>query len=130
MDDSTDRLFVYGTLQYPDLLQHLLGRTPPLQPAILRHYARYTIQNERYPGIIPENGQQTEGSLIIGIQPHEWERLDQYEDDLYERHIVHVFLENGAQTTAQAYIIPEHHRAALSNQPWQKSRSNLLNTRD
>lgn len=124
-----DRLFVYGTLQYPHLLQHLLGRIPPHQPAILHHFARYTIRNADYPGIIPFPGARTDGILLTGIQPAEWERLDQYEDDLYERRTVTLLLPDETRTTAFTYIIPEHNRHALTNLPWQKSHPSLPTTR-
>lgn len=118
-----DRLFVYGTLQYPELLEHLLGRIPPHRPARLEGYARYAVRDADYPGIIPQEGAWTDGLILYGIQTREWERLDQYEDDLYERGIVSPVLEDGGQITAQAYIVPDQNRHALSNQPWQKRQS-------
>lgn len=123
-----DRLFAYGTLQYPGLLQQLLGRIPPHRPARLQGYARYTVNGADYPGIVPEAGCCTEGIVLQGIQAGEWERLDQYEDDLYERKIVTLNLEGGGEMTAFAYIIPEANRQALSNQPWQKKQSNFPTT--
>ncbi|MCC5845187.1 MAG: gamma-glutamylcyclotransferase [Verrucomicrobia bacterium] len=118
-----DRLFVYGTLQYPELLEHLLGRVPPHRAARLEGYARYTVRGADYPGIIPEEGARTDGLILSGIQTREWERLDQYEDDLYERRCVTPTLEDGGRITAFAYIIPDHNRHALSRQPWQKRQS-------
>ncbi len=123
-----DRLFVYGTLQYPELLEHLLGRIPPHVPARLEGFARYTVRGADYPGILEENGAVTDGQILYGIQSREWERLDQYEDDLYERRIIRLTLEDETSITAYAYIIPDRNRDALSKQPWQKRQSALPKT--
>lgn len=124
-----DRLFIYGTLQYPELLMHLLGRIPPHRAARLIDHARYTVKGADYPGIVPEKHAVTEGTLLTGIQSCEWERLDQYEDDLYERRVVSLILDDKSEITAFAYVIPDQNRTALSNQPWQKSRPTLPITR-
>jgi gamma-glutamylcyclotransferase (GGCT)/AIG2-like uncharacterized protein YtfP len=121
-----DRLFVYGTLQYPPLLERLLGRIPPHRRARLAGFARYTVLNADYPGIVPQPGAETAGLILAGIQSREWERLDQYEDDLYERRIVTLHPEDGGTITAFAYVIPDRNRHALSNQPWQESQPTLL----
>lgn len=115
-----DRLFAYGTLQYTELLEQLLGRIPPAEPALLEDYIRFRVRGADYPGIRPEPDARTEGLLLYGIQPPEWERLDQYEDDLYERRVVTVTLQDRRRISALAYIIPEHNRHALTDQPWQK----------
>jgi gamma-glutamylcyclotransferase (GGCT)/AIG2-like uncharacterized protein YtfP len=123
-----DRLFVYGTLQYPELLEQLLGRVPPHRPARLEGYARYTVRGAEYPGILLQEGAHTDGWILSGIQTSEWDRLDQYEDDLYERRLVSLDLTDGGRITAHTYIIPDRNRHALSNQPWQKRPSKLLPT--
>ena len=46
-------VFVYGTLQFPEVLRALIARVPESQPATLAGYKRYRVQNQVFPAIIP-----------------------------------------------------------------------------
>ncbi len=118
MTEGGDLLFAYGTLQDPGLLRHLLGRVPPCRRAWLEGYARYTVAGQNYPGIVAEAGAETPGSLLAGIRPGEWTRLDDYESELYERLPLRVRLCNGSACVAYGYVIPQKQRHVLSDAPW------------
>ncbi len=38
--------FVYGTLQYPQVLQALISRVPRMEPAVIRGYQRHSIRGQ------------------------------------------------------------------------------------
>jgi hypothetical protein len=52
------RLFVYGTLQHPPLLDHLLGRLPEVRPAVVRGWraAGVTGTNGPIGSFVPRGG--------------------------------------------------------------------------
>ncbi|MGA0333408.1 MAG: gamma-glutamylcyclotransferase family protein [Kiritimatiellia bacterium] len=112
-------LFAYGTLQHPRILSFVLGRIPPSFPATLKDHARYAIRNEDYPGLIPEAGACTDGTVFLGIEPGEWEKLDRYESDLYQRLPVMPVTAEGKTLQAEAYILPTEHQHLLSQELWE-----------
>jgi hypothetical protein len=74
-------LFAYGTLQHPRVMAHVLGRIPDHMPARLPGFARYRMKGFDFPGIIPEESTETDGTLFRDITPEEWIRLDRCEAD-------------------------------------------------
>jgi len=114
-----DRLFAYGTLQHPRVIRYVIGRLPDSRPALLDDYARYTVRGADYPGIIASNGARIDGTVFLGITPPEWDALDRYEDDLYDRLTVTPQLVEGDSCTAWAYVVAPEHRHALSDELWE-----------
>lgn len=114
-----DRLFAYGTLQHPRIIQHVLGRVPPFKRARLTDFDRRTIHREDFPGIVPRPGHEVDGRVFEGITEVEWRALDRYESDLYVRQAVEPKLETGGSCTAHAYVIPAEHQHVLSEAPWE-----------
>ena len=114
-------LFVYGTLEIPQVMKKLLGTVPDTESVVLRDYARYMLVNRSYPGIIKQDGSQVNGLLYRDISAKYLKILDRYEDKFYRRRIVHVENTRGHAKKAWAYIIPQHHKYELSNVPWDKT---------
>jgi gamma-glutamylcyclotransferase (GGCT)/AIG2-like uncharacterized protein YtfP len=111
-------LFAYGTLQHPQVIAHVIGRVPDHQPATLRDFARYRIQDAWYPGLMPEANALTDGLLFAGLTEDDWVRLDAYEDELYERRTVTAYSGTGDTCRAWTYVIPVRHRNVLTSEPW------------
>ena len=78
-------LFVYGTLLEVAVLERLLGRCPPAQPARLRGYRRRAVQGEDYPAILPDDGGVVEGAVLLELDEAALVRLDAYEGPEYVR---------------------------------------------
>ncbi|MCO5971271.1 gamma-glutamylcyclotransferase family protein [Actinoallomurus soli] len=79
-----DGLFVYGTLQFPELLAALLGRVPERRPAGARGWRAAVLPGRAYPGLVP--GEATvHGFLLTGLTMEEWRALDTFEGPAYER---------------------------------------------
>lgn len=78
-------LFVYGTLQFPEVLVALLGRTLHGRPAWLPDHARLGVRGEVFPGLVPRAGATTAGLLYEDVDAATLLRLDAFEGELYER---------------------------------------------
>ncbi len=78
------RLFVYGTLQHPPLLQHLLGRSPRLEPATVVGWRAVGLHGRVYPGLVPSPEGSAKGHLIE-VDDDELAILDRFEGSQYER---------------------------------------------
>ncbi|WP_107660724.1 gamma-glutamylcyclotransferase family protein [Nocardia suismassiliense] len=77
-------LFVYGTLQFPEVLEVLIGRVPPLQPATAPGWRVATLTDRLYPGLVPAPNALAHGTVLSGLTPAEWQILDAFEDTEYD----------------------------------------------
>jgi len=114
------RLFVYGTLECPEVVEKLLGTVLSGENAVLEGYARYMLLNRHYPGIVYRPGARVDGVLYNGITPKFLRKLDRYEDDIYERQVVKVVDSCGGCVDAWAYVIPPRFRKELTRIPWSR----------
>jgi gamma-glutamylcyclotransferase (GGCT)/AIG2-like uncharacterized protein YtfP len=76
-------LFVYGTLQFPDVLRVLLGRIPDSSAAALPGWRAAALARRTYPGLVPAVAT-VDGMLLAGLRPDEVELLDEYESGPYD----------------------------------------------
>jgi gamma-glutamylcyclotransferase (GGCT)/AIG2-like uncharacterized protein YtfP len=85
----TDPLFVYGTLMFPEVLEVLLARTPAMAPATLDGWRAAALADRVYPGLVaaPPGGT-VAGRLLLDLDADEYEVLDAFEDELYERKVL------------------------------------------
>lgn len=79
-------LFVYGTLQFPEVQEHVFGRIVPSTPDVLDNFARenITLGTETYFIVAADVGSSVEGCLLE-ITPAELARGDRYETSAYRR---------------------------------------------
>jgi gamma-glutamylcyclotransferase (GGCT)/AIG2-like uncharacterized protein YtfP len=78
-----EALFVYGSLQFPEVLFTLIDRVPDHEPAAAEGWRVVTLPDRVYPGLIP--GPKTaRGHLLTGLTADEWRVLDAFEDPVYE----------------------------------------------
>jgi len=78
-------LFVYGSLQFAQVLRVLLGRVPGHSPVEAYGWRAAALPGVEYPGLVtahPMN--KISGVVLGGLEPGEWEVLDAYEDPVYE----------------------------------------------
>jgi gamma-glutamylcyclotransferase (GGCT)/AIG2-like uncharacterized protein YtfP len=111
-------LFAYGTLRHPAVITYVLGREPEREEVEVEGFVRYRIRNADYPGILPQRGSRIDGTLFRDITPEEWERLDEYESDLYLRQTVTVLHPEGGTSIAFAYVLPPEHESICTEEPW------------
>jgi len=110
-------LFAYGTLQFPAVFRVVAGRTLPGDPAVLDGYARFLVRGQRFPGIVPYAGANTEGVLYRGVTDEDLARLDRFEGPLYERAALTVRSAGGARR-AWCYVVAPRQRQRLSELAW------------
>lgn len=114
-------IFVYGTLEFPEVMQALTGRRFPARSAVLEHYRRARLEGLRFPAIGPQAGARTPGLLYSGIDSETVVRLDRFEGPLYERRLVQVRPTGGSLASAHAYVIAPAHRDLLGIEPWDRA---------
>lgn len=101
---TTSRIFVYGTLQDEHVVERLLGRRLPWQPAVLEGYCRMLDASIGYPVVHPLAGASVDGRLLDGVDQEALAALDAYEGREYRRVTVRVQTSDGRAVDAYAYV--------------------------
>jgi gamma-glutamylcyclotransferase (GGCT)/AIG2-like uncharacterized protein YtfP len=80
-------LFVYGTLQFPEVLLAVIGRVPDMAPATVRGWRAAALPGRVYPGLVPgaTADSTAPGQVLVGLTAGEWALLDHFEGDAYDR---------------------------------------------
>lgn len=81
-------LFVYGTLQDPDVLGAVLGKpvdAATLQPAVAPGFRAVAYPGRVYPALVPAPGGMAEGRIVEGLDARDLAVLDAFEADEYRR---------------------------------------------
>jgi gamma-glutamylcyclotransferase (GGCT)/AIG2-like uncharacterized protein YtfP len=110
-------LFAYGTLQIPEILVQLIGRSLPAVPAVLAGYRCFRVREKPYPAIIAQPGASVSGLLHAGVSEADLALLDQYEGEFYERQLVELQTGAGA-VPGFAYVLRTAHREQLGGEEW------------
>lgn len=79
------RLFCYGTLEFPPILEAVAGRRFPGRAAVLPGYRRLAVRGQVFPGIVAQAGAEVGGTLYRGLSNAHLRRLDAYENAFYRR---------------------------------------------
>lgn len=116
------RVFAYGTLEVAELVEALVGRRLPGEPAVLRGWARRMLRGAHYPGIAPRAGAETPGTLYAGVDAAELAALDRFEGELYERRQLEVETAAGARRRAFVWALRPELRSRLGEEPWDRER--------
>jgi gamma-glutamylcyclotransferase (GGCT)/AIG2-like uncharacterized protein YtfP len=111
------RLFAYGTLQLPEVLQAVIGQRREGVPALLSGYRRFCVPGKPYPAMVVDGASSVPGLLYDGLSAAELELLDYYEGELYERHELLVQVQS-AQLPAMSYVLGSAHGALVTEEPW------------
>ena len=113
-----DRLFVYGTLIFPQLREAVVGRALPGEPGTLRGHARRRVRGATYPAAIACEGSSVEGVVVAPVDERALRALDRFEGALYERVRLGVELAHGEEILAWVYVVPPSRADAVSNEAW------------
>lgn len=87
--ENKEKLFVYGTLAYPEIQKRILGRITKTTSDVLQGYERseIEIEGEIYLLIVPNKSGRVEGS-VIEVTKDELKNIDEYETNAYKREFV------------------------------------------
>jgi gamma-glutamylcyclotransferase (GGCT)/AIG2-like uncharacterized protein YtfP len=89
-----ERLFCYGTLEFPEVMLLIAGQLPRMEPAMLPDYERRRMLDGPWPGIAPAPGRMVQGASA-DIDAATLRLLDRYEGDAYRRVLLDVRISSG-----------------------------------
>ncbi len=93
------KLFVYGTLMFPEIFKRVTSSKPSYVPAVLKGYHRFNIKTPDggklpYPAIYPAKDGIVHG-LVTEVSEADLTNIDEYEADEYERVMCTVMTDRG-----------------------------------
>ncbi|MGH7746105.1 MAG: gamma-glutamylcyclotransferase family protein, partial [Candidatus Dormibacteria bacterium] len=109
--EGINRLFVYGTLVFEDVISALLDRIPHQLDAKAPGWRIVRLPEKVYPGLIPGHDEAT-GKVLTDLTDAEWATLDAFEDPDYALATVRVMIP--LETDVLTYIWRGEH----VDQPW------------
>lgn len=97
------RVFVYGSLLDAARQREVVGRELRMLPARLPGFER---RRGRYFYIVPRDGAETAGAILLDLDARDLAALDRYEEvpNLYTRDVVTVLTEDGGQIACWCYL--------------------------
>lgn len=113
------RVFAYGTLQHPPLLEQLLGRCPALRPATLAGWRAAPLRGREYPGLVLGAGP-TRGH-VFEVAGAELSVLDRFEGSQYDRVEVQVQADDEV-IAAWAWRLRDEHAELAGDGEWDLDR--------
>ena len=113
-------IFTYGTLEFPDIMEAVTGRSFDSVEATADGYARYLLKGRIYPGMTPVSGHKTSGRVYFEVDERSLVLLDQFEDECYMRQLILIQTAAGKWVKAYAYIIESKDKDRLTADPWDK----------
>lgn len=122
VSETNRRLFCYGTLQIPAVLEAVIGRPLHGVRAYLPEYAPFQVRQAEYPGLVRSPGKVTPGSLYRDVTTAEIEILDRFEGRLYRRRNQVVVMENGLRIQAWVYMVAAGRDKQVTATPWRLER--------
>ncbi len=111
-------LFAYGTLEIPDVMEAITGKTWTSAEARANGFAKFLLKGRIYPGMTAVKGATCSGRIYYHIDRRTLEILDAFEDEVYTRACIDVAVSDGRSLPAHAYLIPPLHRNCLASTPW------------
>lgn len=119
---SHHRLFCYGTLQIPAVLEAVIGHRLRGIRAVLPGYAACQVRRAEYPGLVRSPGNNTSGRLYRHVTLEELTVLDRFEGPLYHRRHHVVIDDSGRRIQAWVYMVAPGRQNQVSARPWQLER--------
>lgn len=77
-------LFVYGSLQFPEITKGLTGKSFKTAKAKLAGYKRYSVFDADYPAIIKEDLSEVCGKVLFDVDAESLHIISFFEGDEYE----------------------------------------------
>ena len=115
---SSTQLFTYGSLMCEDIMTEVAGVPLPCEPATLPGYCRFLVKDEQYPGVVAQAGGLVSGIVYHGLGAENWQRLDRFEGEMYERRPVRVWYNDGREAMVDCYLFRPEFAHRLSSTEW------------
>ena len=115
----SNQLFAYGTLMFSEVWIHLIGRECSRIEAELHNHSALRVNGHTFPGLREtKDNNCVKGILYSGIIKKDWDILDDFEGDFYERVPVKVYSEKNIIHLAYTYIVKPQNYGKLSGELW------------
>jgi gamma-glutamylcyclotransferase (GGCT)/AIG2-like uncharacterized protein YtfP len=114
----------------PEVMEIVAGRRFASRPAALRGWRRRLLRGAVYPAVVPAAGDVTDGVLFEGLDAATLARIDRFESEPYERRLLSVALESGAECHAFVYVLRPEQHALLGDAPWDVAEFRARQLRD
>lgn len=111
-------LFCYGSLQFPTVIEAVVGRRFRGRRADLEGYAAFEVRRAEYPGILRRPGRSTPGQVYFDLTTAELSILDRFEGRLYTRRRLTVRTRDGRRRDAWVYVVKPQRSKNLSAAVW------------
>lgn len=113
-------VFTYGTLMFPEVWRAVVGREFETVAGSAAGFANYRVVDAVFPGIVAAAAADcVHGVVYLDVDDDSLERLDVFEDThFYERQTLWIACHDGQRRQAHAYVVPDHNRSVLTNEPW------------
>lgn len=111
------RLFVYGTLRHPPLIEGLVGAPVPARDAILAGHRAAPMRGRAYPGLVVDVASDAVGALVE-VDDAGLSVLDRFEGPEYTRTPVVVRVVDGADVDAETYLLTGPSRELAEDGTW------------
>jgi gamma-glutamylcyclotransferase (GGCT)/AIG2-like uncharacterized protein YtfP len=99
-------LFVYGSLMFDVVWQHIARTSNPGVPATAHSWSVRSLQGVSYPGLIPAPPDSlASGLLRTNVSPAALARLDAFEGPDYLRQLITITLPDSSPSLAWAWIV-------------------------
>lgn len=123
------RVFVYGPLRFPEVMELIAGRQYPGTKATLIHYACVRVNDQIYPGLVHKTSAHTEGFLYEDVDDAVVKRIEAFKGDMYKQSNLEVNTIDDRKLLATVYVTKPEYRNSLLNELWNADafRQNQLN---
>jgi len=111
------RLFAYGTLMCPEIIEKVAGMLPNAVPGKVKNHRCLCVRGEQYPGMVRGHGGVVAG-LVYTFPSYLWPRLDAFEGEQYMRKSVTVRYESGRRELVHSYLFRPEFRRLLGRKTW------------
>lgn len=115
---SSTQLFTYGSLMCEDIMSEVAGTRLLCEAATLPGYRRFLVKDEHYPGVVAQAGGLVSGIVYHGLGLENWQRLDRFEGEMYERQPVSVRYSDGREAMVDCYLFRPEFAHRLSSTEW------------
>lgn len=113
-------LFAYGTLTIAEIMKMIAGRSFSSKHAVLHGFVRSRIKGATYPGIMAWDDSHVKGKLYFNIDDDALEKLDAFEDQMFERILVHAVTDDGMVYEAFTFKVKDAAIDVLTDQDWDR----------
>lgn len=113
----TTDLFLYGTLQDPEVLGALVDDPPPLTPVTVPGWRVAPIRGRVFPGLVPDEPAIARGHHVR-VSSVQLDVLDRFEGPGYDRRSVGTVHVGGARVEVQAWVVPAPRRHVCEPGTW------------